>query len=100
VTEAIPPLIDMIVDERGDVDAADALSALAADPALAERIATGLRDGLAERAAEPAARRRLTQALADIPGSTASRALQALSHDGDRVVAATATYTLELRAAR
>ncbi len=100
VADAIPLLIDMIVDGRDDADAADALSALAADPALADRIATGLRDGLAGDVHEPAARRRLTQALADVPGSTASRALEALSHDRDRVVAATATYTLELRAAR
>ena len=47
VADAVPTLIDMIVEGTNDVDAADALSALAADPALADRIATGLVDRLA-----------------------------------------------------
>jgi hypothetical protein len=46
------------------------------------------------------ARRRLTQALADIPGITASRALADLSADEDRAVALTAAYILQLRNAR
>lgn len=83
-----------------DVDAADALSVLAGDPALADRIATGLVDRVTHGATEPAARRRLTQALADIPGATTSRALEELSHDEDRAVALTARYLLTLRAAR
>lgn len=41
--------------------------------------------------------RRLTQALAEIPGSTASHALVELSHDEDRAVALTAAYVLTLR---
>ncbi|MEU0834882.1 MerR family transcriptional regulator [Streptomyces sp. NPDC005969] len=100
VTDAVPTLIDMIVEERNDVDAADALSALASDPALAEQIATGLVDCLVHGAIGSSARRRLTQALADIPGITTSRALADLSHDEDRAVALTATYILELRNAR
>ncbi|MFV5994154.1 HEAT repeat domain-containing protein [Streptomyces sp. NPDC056231] len=100
VTDAVPTLIDMIVEERNDVDAADALSALASDPALAEQIATGLVDCLVHSAIGSSARRRLTQALADIPGITTSRALADLSHDEDRAVALTATYILELRNAR
>ncbi|MEU8034768.1 MerR family transcriptional regulator, partial [Streptomyces sp. NPDC049099] len=43
------------------------------------------------------ARGRLTQALADIPGTTASHALVELSHDEDRAVALTAVYLLRLR---
>ncbi|MEU1804039.1 MerR family transcriptional regulator [Streptomyces sp. NPDC019937] len=97
VADTVPTLIDMIVEERNDVDAADALSTLARDPALADQIATGLVDRLAQAAVGPAARRRLTQALADIPGSLASRALADLSHDDDRAVALTATYVLTLR---
>lgn len=100
VADAIPTLIDMIVDEGNDADAADALSALASDPALADRIATGLVDCLAPGTMGPSARRRLTQALADIPGIQASRALGDLSHDEDRAVALTATYILKLRDAR
>ncbi|MET8539980.1 MerR family transcriptional regulator [Kitasatospora sp. NPDC004799] len=121
--EAVPTLVDMVVEAVNDADAADALAVLAGDPALAERIATGLVDRLTHGARGrddgpdaggpdadgpdagpdalgPDARRRLTQALADIPGSTASRALEELSRDGDRAVALTATYILKLRDTR
>ncbi|MEV7195982.1 MerR family transcriptional regulator [Streptomyces sp. NPDC093510] len=100
VSDAVPTLIDMVVGERNDVDAADALSALAADPALADRIAGGLVDRVTDGATGAAARRRLTQALADIPGDVTSRALEDLAQDEDRAVAVTATYLLTLRAAR
>jgi DNA-binding transcriptional MerR regulator len=96
VAEAVPTLVGMIVDETGDADAADALSALAGDPALADGIATTLVERIAG-SADPSARQRLTQALADIPGPTASHALTDLTHDGDRAVALTATYVLTLR---
>ncbi|MEU8298894.1 HEAT repeat domain-containing protein [Micromonospora sp. NPDC048909] len=99
VVEAVPTLIDMIVEETNDVDAADALGALASDPTSADQIATRLVDRLAHDT-ESSARRRLTQALADIPGGTASRALADLSHDEDRAVALTAAYILNLRSAR
>ncbi|OPC77400.1 MerR family transcriptional regulator [Embleya scabrispora] len=100
VAEAIPTLLDMIVAERNDADAADALSMQAGDPAVADRIAGALVDCLAQAPVGSSARRRLTQALADIPGSTSSRALAELSRDQDRVVASTARYVLELRGAR
>jgi len=96
VAEAIPTLIDMVVEGTNDVDAADALSALASSPALADRIAAGLVGRLAP-GAEPSARRRLAQALADIPAATATRALADLSHDEDRAVALTAAYVLRMR---
>ncbi|MGX1761288.1 HEAT repeat domain-containing protein [Streptomyces lydicus] len=98
--DAVPALIDMVVEETHDADAADALSTLATDPALADRIATGLVDRLAHGAVDPSARRRLAQALAEVPGITASRALAELSHDDDRAVALTATCILKLREAR
>ncbi|MEU6594473.1 HEAT repeat domain-containing protein [Streptomyces sp. NPDC046881] len=98
--DAVPTLVDMIVEGRNDTDAADALSTLAGDPALADRIATGLVNRLADGTGGPSARRRLTQALADIPGSTTTRALADLSRDEDRAVALTATYLLRLRNAR
>ncbi|MFF5248718.1 HEAT repeat domain-containing protein [Streptosporangium sp. NPDC000095] len=99
-TEAIPTLIDMVVEGTNDVDAADALSTLASTPALADQIATGLVDRLAPGTTEPPARRRLAQALADIPATIASRALVDLSHDEDRAVALTAAYVLKMRDAR
>ncbi|OUC92423.1 HEAT repeat domain-containing protein [Streptosporangium minutum] len=98
--DAVPTLIDMVVEGTNDVDAADALSALASRPASADRIAAGLVDRLAHGTVESSARRRLTQALADIPGSTASHALADLSHDEDRAVALTAAYILGIRDAR
>ncbi|MFE7399290.1 HEAT repeat domain-containing protein [Streptomyces sp. NPDC057557] len=100
VADAIPTLIDMVVEETHEVGAADALSALASRPALAEQIATGLVDCLAHSTVESPVRRRLAQALADIPGVTASRALADLSHDEDRAVALTAAYILGIRNAR
>ncbi|WP_440073484.1 HEAT repeat domain-containing protein [Streptosporangium sp. OZ121] len=100
VAEAVPTLIDMVVEGTNDVDAADALSALASRPASADRIAAGLVDRLAHGTVESSERRRLTQALADIPGLTASRALADLAHDEDRAVALTATYILGIREAR
>ena len=100
VADAVPTLIDMIVDDANDAEAADALSAVASDPALADQIATRLVDCLASGTVEPSTRLRLTQALADIPGSTASRALAALSQDEDRAVALTAAYVLKLRDTR
>ncbi|HWU09463.1 MAG TPA: HEAT repeat domain-containing protein [Streptomyces sp.] len=100
VAAAVPTLIDMVVEETDDVDAADALSALAGRPATAETIATRLVELLAPGTAGPSARRRLAEALADIPGPAASRALADLSHDEDRTVALTAAYVLGLRDAR
>ncbi|GAA3446940.1 MerR family transcriptional regulator [Planomonospora venezuelensis] len=97
VADAVPTLIDMVVEGVNDVDAADALSVLASRPEPADRIASGLVDRLACGTAESPARRRLTQALADIPGTTASRALADLSHDEDRTVALTAAYILGIR---
>lgn len=97
VADAVPTLIDMIVEEANDADAADALSALASDPALADQIAIRLVDCLASGTVESSVRRRLAQALADIPGITTSRALTDLSHDEDHAVALTATYILKLR---
>ncbi|MFG1869820.1 HEAT repeat domain-containing protein [Micromonospora arborensis] len=98
VAEAVPTLVDMVVEATNDVDAADALSALAGDPALADQIATRLVDRLAHGPVGSSNRRRLAQALADIPGRTAARALVDLSQDDDRAVALTATYILQVRA--
>ncbi|KUJ69453.1 MerR family transcriptional regulator [Streptomyces albus subsp. albus] len=97
VADAVPTLIDMVVEGRNDTDAADALSLLASDTATADQIASRLVDRLAHDTTEAPARGRLTQALAGIPGTTASCALGELSHDEDRAVALTATYLLRLR---
>ncbi|MFH8573681.1 MerR family transcriptional regulator [Streptomyces sp. NPDC017993] len=100
VADAVPVLVEMIVEGRNDTDAADALSVLASDSVTADQIATRLVDRLAHDTTKAPGRGRLTQALADIPGTTASCALVELSHDADRAVALTATYLLQLRDAR
>ncbi|MFG2679703.1 HEAT repeat domain-containing protein [Streptomyces sp. NPDC048392] len=97
VADALPTLVDMIVAGRNDTDAADALSVLAADPTVADRIATGLVDRLSHDTTGAPARGRLTQALAGIPGTRASSALVELAQDEDRAVALTAAYLLRLR---
>ncbi|MCF2129390.1 MerR family transcriptional regulator [Strepomyces sp. STD 3.1] len=97
VAEAVPELVDMIVEGRNDTDAADALSVLAADPAMADRIAERLVGRLARATTGAPARGRLTQALAGIPGTRASHALEELSQDEDRAVALTAVYLRRLR---
>lgn len=97
VADALPTLIGMVAEESKDVDAADALGLLAADPALADQIVNRLVACLGQSGVAPSARRRLTEALADIPGSAAVRALTGLSHDEDRTVALTATSILALR---
>ncbi|MFB7652558.1 MULTISPECIES: MerR family transcriptional regulator [unclassified Streptomyces] len=98
VAEAVPELVDMIVEGRNDTDAADALSVLAADTATADRIAGQLVGRLAHATTGAPARGRLTQALAGIPGTRASHALEELSQDEDRAVALTAVYLRRLRA--
>ncbi|WP_108988610.1 MerR family transcriptional regulator [Streptomyces coelicoflavus] len=100
VGDAVPTLIDMVVEGRNDTDAADALSVLAVDTATADGIAAGIVGRLAHDAAGAPARGRLTQALAGIPGARASGALMELSGDGDPAVALTATYLLRLRDGR
>ncbi|OEJ28640.1 MerR family transcriptional regulator [Streptomyces agglomeratus] len=100
VADAVPTLIDMIVEGTNDVDAADALNVLASDTATADRIATRLVDRLTHDTTAAPARGRLTQALAAVPGEAASRALVELSYDEDRAVALTAAYLLQLRDAR
>ncbi|TDC61319.1 HEAT repeat domain-containing protein, partial [Streptomyces hainanensis] len=47
VADAVPVLLDLIVEGRNDTEAADALSRLASDPATADRIATDLVSRLA-----------------------------------------------------
>ncbi|MEU9675306.1 MerR family transcriptional regulator [Streptomyces parvus] len=94
---AVPVLVDMIVAGSNDTDAADALSVLAGDDAAADRIASLLVGRIGDGTTGQPARGRLTQALAGIPGATASRALADLVGDADRAVALTAAYLLRLR---
>ncbi|MFI8196633.1 MerR family transcriptional regulator [Streptomyces sp. NPDC085942] len=96
---AVPVLVDLIAAGENDTEAADALHVLAAGDA-ADRIASLLVGRLDQDATGAPARGRLTQALAGIPGATASRALTRLLDDADRAVALTAAYLLRLRGER
>ncbi|MCF7551922.1 MerR family transcriptional regulator [Pseudonocardia sp. WMMC193] len=97
--DAVPELVAMIVRGADDVSAAEALGRLARsdDPAgdwaddLAGRLVARLDDDVR-------ARGRITQALAEIPGPAAHRALTALVADPDPAVAATARSLLARRA--
>ncbi|WP_018567256.1 MerR family transcriptional regulator [Streptomyces sp. PsTaAH-124] len=100
VAAAVPVLVDMVVRGTNDVDAADALSALAGDPDLAEEIAAGLAGRLARGSLTAHGRHAVAQALAGIEGATSSRALAELARDEDRAVALTASYVLRLRGSR
>ncbi|MEV5651814.1 MerR family transcriptional regulator [Nocardia sp. NPDC052254] len=97
VFDAVPALLAMVVDGRSDVEAAELLGLLARDPAPGADIIGNLRHEL-DTGTDPAARLRLTQALAEIPGTTAQ--LGALSGDADPVVAGTAAAILRSRAGR
>ena len=97
VADAVPTLIDMIVEETNDADAADALSALASDPALADRIATRLVDRLAHDTTDIVRTPTADPGARGHPGNDGARALAELSQDDDRAVALTAAYLLRLR---
>lgn len=96
VDAAVPVLVDMIVEGRSDVEAAEVLGRLADRPALSAEIVRSVQQGL-DGADDARVRLRLTQALAEIPGSAARDALVVLTTDPDRTVAATASVILATR---
>ncbi|MFD9098864.1 MerR family transcriptional regulator [Streptomyces collinus] len=95
VHAAVPALVRMVVEGRNDVDAAEVLGTLSQgrdqDPERAERILTALTDELARPTADSATRIRLTQALLELPGTTARDTLRHLAHDDDPAVALVAS---------
>jgi len=92
---AVPVLLAMIVEGRSDIEAAETLGQLTA-VAPEAGIAAAVTDAMG-RADDPSVRLRLTQALAEIPGPSAHRALEHLTGDGDRTIAATAAAILDHR---
>ncbi len=91
VTTAVPTLVAMVVEGVNDVDAAEVLGTLSGDSGGAERITNALVDELAAHTADSAVRIRLTQALVELPGTTARDVLRRLAQDEDRVVALVAS---------
>ncbi|MFF5171208.1 HEAT repeat domain-containing protein [Micromonospora sp. NPDC000089] len=98
-TRAVPTLLGMVVEGTNDVEAAEALGALARDPAWADRILRALADALVTHASDPAVRIRLTQALAELPDQLALPLLHHLTNDPHRPVALLAS-TLATRVAQ
>ncbi|MBB1155171.1 MULTISPECIES: MerR family transcriptional regulator [Amycolatopsis] len=91
---AVPTLIEMVVEGRNDVEAAEVLGALADEGA--NGIVGALVDASAANAADSAVRIRLTQALAEMPGTLAHEALQQLAGDEDRAVALVASALVKV----
>ncbi|MBF4477087.1 DNA-binding transcriptional regulator, MerR family [Rhodococcus rhodochrous J3] len=98
VNAAVPVLVEMIVEGQSDVEAAEVLGVLADRPLSSAEIVRSLRHALGG-SDDAGVRLRLTQALAEIPGSAAHDALEALTDDPDRTVAATARVVLTSRKA-
>lgn len=95
---ALDPLVAMIISGDRDVEAAEALGALARASENQDRVARAIEAAL--DAADAGARLRLTQALAEIPGRRALDLLVRLTRDADRRVALTASYLSGERTAR
>ncbi|WP_330253406.1 MerR family transcriptional regulator [Nocardia sp. NBC_00565] len=95
VTQAVPELVGTVLTGPNDVEAAELLGTLAQDAKWADRIMSALVYGLTAHAADSAVRMRLTQALAEMPGTTALDTLRQLSRDDDRAVALIASALVE-----
>ncbi|MEV0248235.1 HEAT repeat domain-containing protein [Nocardia sp. NPDC050712] len=87
VTAAVPELVATVVEGPNDVEAGELLGALAQDARWADRIMSWLVEALEAPGADAAARIRLTQALAEMPGTTALEVLRQLAGDADPAVA-------------
>ncbi|GAB3742716.1 MerR family transcriptional regulator [Amycolatopsis oliviviridis] len=87
VPDAVPILVEMIVEGVNDVEAAEILGTLSADQGSADPILSALAGALDETGGDTAARLRLTQALVEIPTDGARELLRRLTDDADKVVA-------------
>ncbi len=88
--DATPALVEMVVVGQRDVEAAEMLGLLAEQSSADDDIVHVMCHELGQTDDAPT-RLRITQALAEIPGTAARRALAQLTHDSDRAVASTAT---------
>ncbi|GAB2648143.1 MerR family transcriptional regulator [Prescottella soli] len=92
--DAMPVLLDMVIEGRRDVEAAEVLGLLTATAASADDVVAVLQ-GQLDNTDDAPTRLRITQALAEIPGPAARRALAGLARDGDRTIAATAAAIID-----
>lgn len=93
--DAVPALLELIVDGRDDVDAADVLADLATRHDCTDEIADAIVVELAD--ATDVARRRLAATLAGLTGPKVETILADLIDDTDRRVAITASFLLKSR---
>ncbi|RVW02499.1 MerR family transcriptional regulator [Rhodococcus spongiicola] len=94
--DAVPALLELIVEGRRDVEAAEALGVLTELSASADDIVGAMQD-LFDNTDDAPTRLRITQAFAEIPGTAAREALARLADDSDRTIAATAAAILNIR---
>ncbi|OAA27746.1 putative transcriptional regulator [Frankia sp. EI5c] len=87
VTEAVPTLVGMVVEGVNDVEAAEVLGTLFAEPGCADRILAALVAELDAHTGDTGVRIRLAQALVELSGTTACDVLRRLAQDDDRAVA-------------
>ncbi|GAA4973921.1 MerR family transcriptional regulator [Actinoplanes utahensis] len=92
---AVPVLVGMVVAGVSDVEAAEVLGGLSADPVRADRIVGALAGELV--GADVAVRIRLAQAFAELPGAGARVVLERLAGDEDRSVALVAAAFVRMR---
>lgn len=92
--QAVPVLIALVVDGSRDVDAAEALGAVAvsADPRVAERIVRAFAARVDAFDSAPEERARIAQALAELPLAVTEPLLERLAADPDRSTARIAAY--------
>lgn len=90
--DAIPALLDMIVEGRNDIEAAEVLGLLTQTATSPASVVDALREHL--DGGDPPTRLRITQALAEIPGAAPLEVLTRLTRDPDRTVAGTAAAIL------
>lgn len=95
--EAVPILLEMVVEGRADVEAAEVLGILAAASVSTVDVVAAVQEVL-DGTLDAPARLRVTQALAEIPGPAARDVLVALTGHHDRVIATTASVILDRRA--
>lgn len=94
---AEPVLVEMVQAGRSDVEAAEVLGVMTADPRCRAELLARITQLLADPDTEPPARSRLAQALGELPGPGTETLLTALAADPQPEVARTATYLLRLR---
>lgn len=92
--QSIPALVEMVVEGRRDVEAAELLGLLSEVSPLTEDGVVGILREQLDNANDAPLRLRITQALAEIPGTAARETLGRLAQDGDRTIAVTASAIL------